>query len=200
MKRCEDLMSREFRWTYADASAHEAAALMRDAGLGFLPVCDRSSGGVVGVVTDRDITVRLCATDRQPSRVKVEDIQTPEPVVCSASDPITKAEELMQANDIERVLVVDDEGQLVGVVSLTNILMQDASWRALRTARKVLEREVMGPHIPAETVELTKSEADGVAPGGEPSAEEIRASSGAVRDRVDAIVGGETRDIRTFPG
>jgi len=200
MKRCEELMTRDLRWTYTDATVMEAAALMRDCGIGFLPVCDRSTARVVGVLTDRDIAVRLCASDGKASQVKTVDIATPGPVVCAASDDVTRAEELMQAHDIERILVVDEHERLMGVLSLTNILMQEPSWRALKTARKVLEREVMGPHVPVESVHLTKSTSDGVEPTGEPSAEEIRSTSGPARDRVDAIVGGETRDIRTFPG
>jgi len=128
------------------------------------------------------------------------DIATPNPVVCAASDDVTRAEELMQAHDIERILVVDEQERLTGVLSLTNILMEEPSWRSLKTARKVLEREVMGPHVPVENVHLTKSANDGLDATNELSVEELRATSGAARDRMDAIVGGENRDMRTFPG
>jgi len=200
MKRCEDLMNRDVRWIYSDASVLDAAKMMRDFGIGFLPVCDRKTNAVTGVVTDRDVVVRLCATDGKPSEVKVADVATPEPVICAAADDIKKVEDLMAENDIARVLAVDENGKLVGILSLTNILMEEPSWRALRTARRVLEREAAGPQAPLQTLRLTKSTKDGVDVDREPSAVEIRDHSSAASDRVDAIVGGETRGIRTFPG
>jgi CBS domain-containing protein len=193
-------MNRDVRWIYSDASVLEAATMMRDFGVGFLPVCDRKTKLVTGVVTDRDVVVRLCATNGKPSEVKVADVSTPEPVVCSVADDIKRVEDLMTENDIARVLAVDENGKLVGVISLTNILMEEPSWRALRTARKVLEREAMGPKDPPQTVRLTKSKEDGISSDHEQSAVEIRDHSSAASDRVDASVGGETRGLRTFPG
>ena len=88
------------------ATAEEAAQTMRDRGIGFLPVVD-DEGRSVGVVTDRDLAVRLCAEGRAPAEAMVADIMTPTLLTCRDSDPLHVAESLMTGRLRSRIGVED---------------------------------------------------------------------------------------------
>jgi CBS domain-containing protein len=68
----------------ANSPASEAATMMRDANVGFLPVCSLSTGEVLGTITDRDIAIRLVASEMSP-RVTAGELATPETVFCRIS-------------------------------------------------------------------------------------------------------------------
>lgn len=202
MKKCKDLMNVDLKVISKAATALEASQVMRDNSIGFLPVCDPTTGRLVGVITDRDLVTRMCASDARPSEVRVADVATAEPAVCQADDSISQAEALMMSSDVSRLVVVDEDAHPIGVLSLTDLIMGERGGRAIRTARGVLEREAAGPHVPIESIELTPSDpnaASSTNPG--PSAQETYESSGTEQSRDDYIAGGrERRGYKEFPG
>ena len=103
-------------------SLAEAARLMKENDIGTLPVCD--AGRLIGMLTDRDITVRATAEGRDPQVTRVEEIMTPEVVCCLASDDVQQAADVMQRAQLRRLLVIDAEGRLSGIVSLGDIVLQ----------------------------------------------------------------------------
>ncbi len=107
------------------ASVTAAAELMHEADVGALVVTDTS--GVRGVLTDRDITVRVVATGNDPATTAVGDIVAPDLVAVSPQDDVATATELMRTNALRRLPVLDGE-HLVGIVSLGDLAIdQDAS-------------------------------------------------------------------------
>lgn len=113
--RIKDLMATEVVTLDPDASLEEAAAVMDSAGTGVLPIVE--NGRVSGIVTDRDIVVRALAKGLAPDETAVGDIMTNELVSCSEDDDARFAEELMERHHVRRVVVVDREGGLKGLVS-----------------------------------------------------------------------------------
>ena len=107
--KCKDAMTVGLRVLPLSATARDAAATMRDNSLGFLPVCD-PDGRLVGVITDRDISVRVATRDRLPGAVSVIEVMSAPPLVCLGNDPIEVAERLMVAEGVSRLVVVDREG------------------------------------------------------------------------------------------
>jgi CBS domain-containing protein len=97
-------------------SLQQVAEKMRELDIGSLPVCDGEH--LVGVVTDRDITIRATAKGQDPSQTKVRDIMTPEVVYCFESDDVEKAAKKMQEHQVRRIFVVNENHDLVGVTSL----------------------------------------------------------------------------------
>jgi CBS domain-containing protein len=95
-----------------------AAEMMRDADVGALVVTD--STGVRGVLTDRDVTVRVVATGDDPATTAVGDIVAPDLVAVSPQDDVDTATELMRTNALRRLPVLDGE-RLVGIVSLGDL-------------------------------------------------------------------------------
>jgi CBS domain-containing protein len=134
---CEDIMKIDVESVSPVDSIQEAARRMRDGNVGFLPVCDESRQ-VLGTITDRDIAIRAVA-EAQPSSTPVEDVMTGEVVACSPKDSIDGALQLMAENHKSRIMCLDEDGGLVGVISLSDIaqLVGDAS----ETLRQVSDRE-----------------------------------------------------------
>lgn len=138
--RCEEIMKRDVRCVSPSESAQQAARRMREEGIGFLPVCD-GSGKVLGVVTDRDLTIRVLAADHAPS-TRIQEVLTPEVIACRPEDDLSRAEELMARHHKSRIICVDDDGRLVGVISLSDVAQCEDGARASKVLREVSEREV----------------------------------------------------------
>lgn len=147
----------DLQWVAGDANVREVARIMRDRSLGFLLVYGAAPGQLSGVVTDRDLAIRVCAGDRRAEEVKVIDIATTDVVVCEESQSLKAAEAKMRSEQKSRLVVVNAAGQAVGILSLTDILLGDSPGRALKTARGVLAREAEGPHTPLDQIKLTPS-------------------------------------------
>ena len=138
MTQCLDIMKRDISCLSPQASVQSAAATMRDQNLGFLPVCD-DSDHVLGTVTDRDIAIRVVA-DQRSAQTTAEEIMTPEVVACLAEDDIEEAQQLMAQHRKSRILCLDDDGRLAGVISLSDIADRLGDGAA-RTLRAVSRRE-----------------------------------------------------------
>jgi CBS domain-containing protein len=117
-----EVMTREVVMVPIGAPLVEAARLMRDADIGDVPV--NSDRQVVGVLTDRDITVRAIASGRDPRTTRVEEVMTPSVVSCSENDDVRKAAEIMQSAQLRRLLVLSPSGEVAGIVSLGDLALQ----------------------------------------------------------------------------
>jgi len=97
-----------------------AARVMRDKQVGYLVVTDAAADAQkpVGVITDRDIVIKVMAPNVDPHSRKVGDVMTPEPLVAGYADEIGKTLHRMRALGVRRVPVVNTQGSLAGVLSL----------------------------------------------------------------------------------
>lgn len=117
----KDVMTRAVEVIGPDASLQEAARKMKGLDIGPLPVCDGER--VVGVITDRDITIRAVAEGRDPGHTRVRDVMTPDVEFCFDDDDLVKAARLMQETQIRRLLVLDRQKHLVGIVALKDLAL-----------------------------------------------------------------------------
>ncbi|UYQ60316.1 CBS domain-containing protein [Streptomyces peucetius] len=101
-----------------DASLVEAARLMRDLDIGDVLVADGDR--VVGVLTDRDITLRSVAEGADPVGVSAVSACTPDPVCVTPDDSVASAVRLMRTHAVRRLPVVED-GRPLGVVSIGDL-------------------------------------------------------------------------------
>lgn len=136
---CKEIMKHDIQCVSPEDTVEVAAQKMRDWNVGFLPVCDPSKK-VLGTLTDRDIAIRLVAESRPPS-TRVQDVMTHEIVACKPADDIRRAEQLMGKHRKSRIMCVDDDGVLVGVISLSDIAQSENGAQAMRTMRQITERE-----------------------------------------------------------
>jgi len=123
----------------ADMTLAEAAQRMKLLDVGPLPVVDGNR--VVGMLTDRDITVRATSEGVDPKSVCVRDVMTAEVVACLESDDVAAAARMMQITQLRRLVVVDDDGRMVGIVSLSDIALQTHDEKlTAQTLEGVLDR------------------------------------------------------------
>ncbi|MBV8033012.1 MAG: CBS domain-containing protein [Betaproteobacteria bacterium] len=103
-------------------SLAEAAKKMASADVGSLPVCagDRK---LVGIITDRDITVRAVARGLDPQQTQVQDVMTKEVLSCPADSDVEAACELMEEKQVRRLVVTDGNEAPIGIVSLGDIAL-----------------------------------------------------------------------------
>ncbi|MEZ0230723.1 MAG: CBS domain-containing protein [Planctomycetota bacterium] len=137
--RCEQVMKREVEFVSGAQTVQSAAQRMRAANVGFLPVCDPSTRKVIGTITDRDIAIRIVA-DGHGAETKVADCMTDDVISCGPAEDLVRAEQLMSWHQKSRIVVTDDKGILVGVISLSDLARHD-SGRATDTLRRISGRE-----------------------------------------------------------
>jgi CBS domain-containing protein len=126
--RCEEVMTREVESLKSTDTVAEAARRMSELDVGFLPIC-RSDGAPLGTLTDRDIVLRVVAQHRAYT-TQVQDVMTPDVVSCRPDDDVTRAEQLMRLNQVSRILCMDDDGQIAGVISLADISQYEVDTEA----------------------------------------------------------------------
>jgi len=115
-------MTRGAQVVHPDSTVQKAAQLMKDLDVGPLPVCDGQR--IVGMVTDRDITIRATAEGEAPTDVRVRDVMTPEVVYCLEDALVGDAALLMQQKQVRRLLVLNCDKRLVGIVSLGDLAVE----------------------------------------------------------------------------
>ncbi len=104
------------------ASLAEAAKKMASADVGSLPVCS-DKRRVVGIITDRDITVRAVARGLDPGSTQVQDVMTREVLSCPAESDVGAACELMEERQVRRLVVTDRDDAPIGIVSLGDLAL-----------------------------------------------------------------------------
>ena len=115
----KEIMTRTVETVGSDASLAEAARKMQDKEIGFLPVVN--GGQVVGVITDRDITVRAVARGLDPEQTTVEETMTHRIVALPENSEVEDASELMEQRRVRRLVITSETDALAGVVSLDSL-------------------------------------------------------------------------------
>ena len=122
--RIADVMTRSPRVIQPDATIADAALMMRRLDIGALPVCDGAR--LIGMLTDRDITLRSTADGRDPHLTPVRDVMSPGVAWATEDDPVEAAARIMREHRIRRLPIVDERHTLVGVVSLGDLAVDVA--------------------------------------------------------------------------
>jgi CBS domain-containing protein len=115
-----DVMTRGVECIDPENSLVEAARKMKKLDIGIVPVCGDDEK-LVGMLTDRDIVVRALADDRDIHETKVRDIMTPHVVSCQQDQPVEHAAHLMREHQIRRLVVLEQNKRLIGIVSLGDL-------------------------------------------------------------------------------
>ena len=137
--KVQQVMSRDVETVRPNETIKHTAQRMNRQGIGYFPVRDRR--GLIGIITDRDITCRLVADGQDPASTKVREIMSTGLAYCHDDDDLSTALHLMAQNRIRRIPVLDRNDHLVGILSLTDL------------ARKARH------HLTAELIEAVSREA-----------------------------------------
>jgi len=114
-----------------DLNAADAAGMMRSHDVGVIPIAE--NGSLLGLVTDRDLVVRVLAERKDPTTVTLRDVMTSSPVTVTPDMELTDARSLMAEHRIRRLPVMKGD-ELVGIISLGDVAMALASKRAVGDA------------------------------------------------------------------
>ena len=120
MQTIADVMTRDVQTISPRESIRRAAELMDELNVGALPVCDGRK--LVGMITDRDITVRATLEGKTPEKVSVEEVMSGDVRWCFSDQPVDDVMQEMSDTQIRRVPVIEhDTHQLIGIVSLADL-------------------------------------------------------------------------------
>ncbi|MGY3265076.1 MULTISPECIES: CBS domain-containing protein [unclassified Lysobacter] len=122
----------------AEAPVRDVARLMLENDIGLVPVID-ASGRAVGTVTDRDIALRVVAEGRDPQQCTAQDCMTSPVTSVTIDSSLTDAMELMESRQIRRLLVVDGDGRLCGVIAQADIALSGRDRKTAELLRGVSE-------------------------------------------------------------
>jgi CBS domain-containing protein len=119
-----EICNREVVYALRDTSSLEAAKLMREHHVGDLVVVDDNEGVKVpvGIITDRDLVVEIMTPELDPSAITVGDIMTPELAVVKEDAGLYESIQYMRAIGVRRLPVVNNDGGLVGILTLDDLL------------------------------------------------------------------------------
>jgi len=134
--RIREIMTRDLEVIHPNDMLQDAAERMRSLNVGSLPVCDGDR--LVGMVTDRDVTVRATATGQDPKQTTVRDAMTSGEVIYIFEDQdVREAAQLMEQRQVRRLPVLSREKRLVGIVALGNLAVESGDEQL---SGEVLER------------------------------------------------------------
>jgi CBS domain-containing protein len=120
MPQVRELMTESPRTVPPDASAVDAAKVMQNEDAGVVPIVE-DDGRLVGVVTDRDIALRVVAEGREPDSTKVAEIASQNLATVDPQQDIDEALRLMAEHQVRRLPVVEEDGRLVGILAQADV-------------------------------------------------------------------------------
>jgi len=116
----KDIMTANVECVRPGDSLQDAARKMRDLDVGPLPVCG-DDDRLAGMITDRDITIRAVAEGRDPKTTPVREAMTEDLVFCFEEQDVEEAARTMQERQVRRLVVLNGQKRLVGIVSLGDL-------------------------------------------------------------------------------
>ncbi len=119
MAKCREVMTKDPASCGASETVTKVAALMKQHDVGSVPVVE--SDRLVGIVTDRDIVLKVVADRRNPEQAPVRDAMTPNPVSCKEDDDLEYALKLMKERQVRRMPIVDGGGRLTGIIAQADV-------------------------------------------------------------------------------
>ena len=122
---CKDIMTPDPVAVTKTDKVSEIAQKMQSADVGLIPVVDNLySNKVVGVVTDRDLAMRVIAAGLDSNATTAEEVMTANPICCQADETVVDLTNLMANHQIRRVLVVDEFGRMIGIIAQADLARQ----------------------------------------------------------------------------
>jgi CBS domain-containing protein len=134
----KDLMTKEVSCCSPENNLADLARLMRSHQCGALPIVD-SAGRVTGIITDRDICIALGTKNLKASDVLAREVSSPGCVSCSPDNDVRDALRTMATQEVSRLPVVDEAGQLVGILSIDDIIFRAGGGHSGLSDREIID-------------------------------------------------------------
>ena len=135
---CSEIMTKNPECCVPSDSVMKAAQLMKSEDVGPIPiVADKEEKKLTGIVTDRDLAVKVVAEARDPKTTQIEEVMSEGLVTCRENDDVQSVLKLMEDNQLRRIPVVDRNDRLMGIIAQADVATRMASSRA---TAKVVEQ------------------------------------------------------------
>ena len=141
MKKCSDIMSTDLVYCLPGDPVTKAAQLMKTNDIGPILVVDNDQNKtLIGIVTDRDLALKVVGEGRDPNTTRVEDVMTRKLVTCRADDDVDVAMQAMAQYQLRRIPVVADRMKLVGIIAQADVATRvDRPERTGEVVREISE-------------------------------------------------------------
>jgi CBS domain-containing protein len=138
MKKCSEVMTKNTVCCLPNDLVSKVAQLMKSEDIGPVPIIENEqTRKLVGIVTDRDLAVKVVAEGRDPKSTKAEQVMTINVITCRAEDDLQKALDAMSSHKLRRILVVDKNDGVVGIIAQADVATRGD--QPEKTAAVVLE-------------------------------------------------------------
>ena len=122
MKKCNEVMTKNPVCCLQNDTVLKAAELMKSENVGSIPVIENEqTQKLIGIVTDRDLTLKIVAEGRDPKSTKVDAVMTHKVVTCRAEDDLQKALDAMAEHQLRRIPIVDANNRVVGIIAQADV-------------------------------------------------------------------------------
>ena len=123
--KCKEMMTQKVVCCLPDDKVAKVAKKMKKADIGSVPIVeDMEKKKLIGIITDRDLALKVIGKGRKPQSTKIKKVMTKNVVTCLANDDLQKALDLMAENQLRRIPVVDKNNRVVGVISQADIAIR----------------------------------------------------------------------------
>ena len=137
--KAQDIMTKNPSCVTPETRIQDAARMMKDEDVGIIPVVEsQGSKKLVGVITDRDIAIRVVADGVASSSSSVRDVMTSNITTSAPGDSVKDVMALMGREQVRRIPIVD-KGELVGIIAQADIVREADDKRAEKTVEKISE-------------------------------------------------------------
>lgn len=121
-KKCSDVMTKDLTCCLPKDTAQTAAQAMKSKDIGAVPVVDsQDTRKLVGIITDRDLALKVVAGGLDARQTSVEGIMSRKLVMCNLQDDLQRALDAMAHSQLRRIPVVDDQGRLAGIIAQADV-------------------------------------------------------------------------------
>ena len=122
MKKCNEVMTKTPVCCLQNDTVLKAAELMKSENVGSIPVIENEqTQKLIGIVTDRDLTLKIVAEGRDAKFTKVDEVMTHKVVTCRAEDDLQKALDAMAEHQLRRIPIVDNNYKVVGIIAQADV-------------------------------------------------------------------------------
>ncbi len=122
MKKCSEVMTKDPVCCLPDDTVTQVAQLMQRDNIGSIPVIENDqTQKLVGIVTDRDLALKIIAKGQDAKTTKVEAVMTRQVVTCHAEDDLQKALDAMAEHQLRRIPIVDTHHKIVGIIAQADV-------------------------------------------------------------------------------
>jgi len=123
--KCKEIMTKDPVCCLPDDEVQKAAKLMKDEDVGVIPIIeDEDTKTLLGIVTDRDLALRVVAEGRDGASTRIKDVMTAGAISCRPDDDLQKAVDAMQENQVRRIPVVDNNKKIVGIIAQADVAIR----------------------------------------------------------------------------